>query len=177
MHLVFSRISSRITESDENMPTGAWCWINAEYGPLRLYLHYFWVFVAAFASMALYGHLFLRLRVYSRTSSRTRSHGIISSGDPLRKKIERKAQGMLMSAIVKISNFVCMLKKPFAVQVPDWLHHHDLAPFNLPSGCSGRTRLGNHRCWRSRFDVLSEFSPVSLLATREIRSPHLFREV
>ncbi|KAG0150746.1 hypothetical protein CROQUDRAFT_37848 [Cronartium quercuum f. sp. fusiforme G11] len=79
--------------------TGAWCWINAEYGPLRLYLHYFWVFVAAFASIALYGHLFLRLRLHFRTSSRTRSLGALSAGDPLRKKIERKAQGMLMYPI------------------------------------------------------------------------------
>lgn len=75
--------------------TGAWCWINEDYGPLRLYLHYFWIFVAAFASIALYGHIFFSLRLHLR-SSRAGSHGIIPVADPHRKKLERKAEGMLM---------------------------------------------------------------------------------
>ncbi|CAH7690193.1 expressed protein [Phakopsora pachyrhizi] len=47
---------------------GDWCWINEEYAPLRLFLHYLWIFIAAFASIALYGHLFLRLQIHFRNS-------------------------------------------------------------------------------------------------------------
>ncbi|KAI8457054.1 hypothetical protein BY996DRAFT_4578838, partial [Phakopsora pachyrhizi] len=107
---------------------GDWCWINEEYAPLRLFLHYLWIFIAAFASIALYGHLFLRLQIHFR-NSKTMTPGVASSGsisrnnhahdtfvtnerldgvvvplqaDQLRKKLERKARAMLMYPIAFI---------------------------------------------------------------------------
>jgi hypothetical protein len=41
---------------------GAWCWISTEYQDERLWLHYFWVFVVEFATIAIYGHVFIHLR-------------------------------------------------------------------------------------------------------------------
>ncbi|KAL0261659.1 hypothetical protein SLS55_003089 [Diplodia seriata] len=44
---------------------GAWCWINIKYPSLRLWGHYFWIFVAEFGTVFLYGALFwiIRLRI------------------------------------------------------------------------------------------------------------------
>ncbi|KAI9620533.1 hypothetical protein KEM48_008070, partial [Puccinia striiformis f. sp. tritici PST-130] len=47
---------------------GDWCWISEQFSPLRLFLHYLWIFISAFASIALYGHLFLRLQIHFRHS-------------------------------------------------------------------------------------------------------------
>ncbi|KAB2580652.1 Glucose receptor Git3 [Lasiodiplodia theobromae] len=37
---------------------GAWCWVNAKYPGLRIWGHYFWIFVAEFGTVFLYGTLF-----------------------------------------------------------------------------------------------------------------------
>lgn len=79
--------------------TGAWCWINNRHGPLRLYLHYVWLFIAAFASIALYGHLFWRLRRYFRYSRMRNAGDTNVTADPMRKRLERKARGMLIYPI------------------------------------------------------------------------------
>jgi len=44
------------------VPSGAWCWINSKYEPLRLYTHYLWIFVAEFGSVSLYAIVAFRLR-------------------------------------------------------------------------------------------------------------------
>ncbi|BGP17540.1 hypothetical protein JCM10213_004082 [Rhodosporidiobolus nylandii] len=36
-------------------PSGGWCWMNGIYQKERLYLHYLWVFIVAFADLTLYG--------------------------------------------------------------------------------------------------------------------------
>ncbi|PKX89097.1 uncharacterized protein P174DRAFT_397440 [Aspergillus novofumigatus IBT 16806] len=44
------------------VPSGAWCWINSKYEPLRLCTHYLWVFAAEFGSVCLYAIVAFRLR-------------------------------------------------------------------------------------------------------------------
>ncbi|KAH7057139.1 G protein-coupled glucose receptor regulating Gpa2-domain-containing protein [Macrophomina phaseolina] len=41
---------------------GAWCWVNSKYPNLRLWGHYFWIFVAEFGTLFLYGTLFYIIR-------------------------------------------------------------------------------------------------------------------
>ncbi|KIN03160.1 hypothetical protein OIDMADRAFT_160730 [Oidiodendron maius Zn] len=42
--------------------TGAWCWINPDYSKYRLGLHYFWILLAQFGSVLIYGSIFYILR-------------------------------------------------------------------------------------------------------------------
>ncbi|PQE32053.1 integral membrane protein [Rutstroemia sp. NJR-2017a WRK4] len=44
----------------------AWCWINDEYQSERLWLHYFWIFVAMFSTILIYTFIFIFLRTKSR---------------------------------------------------------------------------------------------------------------
>ncbi|PGH00882.1 hypothetical protein GX51_05546 [Blastomyces parvus] len=44
------------------VPTGAWCWIDKKYGDERLYLHYFWIFVAEIGIIIIYPTLFFIIR-------------------------------------------------------------------------------------------------------------------
>ena len=39
------------------------CWIDGKYAPLRLWLHYFWIFVAMFGTIATYAIIYVTLRV------------------------------------------------------------------------------------------------------------------
>lgn len=41
---------------------GGWCWISTEYQSERLWLHYFWIFIVEFGTIAIYGHVFVHLR-------------------------------------------------------------------------------------------------------------------
>ncbi|KAI0443733.1 hypothetical protein F4803DRAFT_297740 [Xylaria telfairii] len=45
---------------------GAWCWINEEYGNIRLLTHYIFIFIAIALSWALYTAIFLSLRRQQR---------------------------------------------------------------------------------------------------------------
>ncbi|KAG0157678.1 hypothetical protein PDIDSM_4863 [Penicillium digitatum] len=47
---------------DVFVPSGAWCWINDEYKTIRLWTHYFWIFVAQFGTVAFYAVMFFQLR-------------------------------------------------------------------------------------------------------------------
>jgi hypothetical protein len=38
------------------------CWVSIEFQPERLWLHYLWIFIVEFGTMAIYGHVFLHLR-------------------------------------------------------------------------------------------------------------------
>ncbi|KAI5782579.1 hypothetical protein EDC01DRAFT_751495 [Geopyxis carbonaria] len=40
----------------------AWCWVRDDFEDERLYLHYLWIFICEFGSLALYAALFLNLR-------------------------------------------------------------------------------------------------------------------
>ncbi|KAF7187719.1 hypothetical protein HII31_11058 [Pseudocercospora fuligena] len=41
---------------------GAWCWVNQRYINERLWLHYFWMIIAEFGTLILYGIIFIILR-------------------------------------------------------------------------------------------------------------------
>jgi hypothetical protein len=48
--------------SDFYVRAVAWCWVNVKYGPLRLWLHYFWIFLFEFGTVVIYTALILCLR-------------------------------------------------------------------------------------------------------------------
>ncbi|KAF2823476.1 hypothetical protein CC86DRAFT_469266 [Ophiobolus disseminans] len=41
---------------------GGWCWISIDYQNERLWLHYLWIFIVEFGTIAIYGHVFVHLR-------------------------------------------------------------------------------------------------------------------
>jgi hypothetical protein len=41
---------------------GGWCWVSADFEKERLYLHYLWIFIFEFGTMAIYSHIFVHLR-------------------------------------------------------------------------------------------------------------------
>ncbi|KAF2022323.1 hypothetical protein BU24DRAFT_417968 [Aaosphaeria arxii CBS 175.79] len=41
---------------------GGWCWVSIDFEQERLYLHYLWIFIVEFGTMAIYGHVFIHLR-------------------------------------------------------------------------------------------------------------------
>lgn len=41
---------------------GGWCWVSSNYQPERLWLHYLWIFIIEFGTIAIYGHVFIHLR-------------------------------------------------------------------------------------------------------------------
>ncbi|KAH4005648.1 hypothetical protein HBH70_001620 [Parastagonospora nodorum] len=41
---------------------GGWCWISSDFQDERLWLHYLWVFIVEFGTIAIYGHVFIHLR-------------------------------------------------------------------------------------------------------------------
>lgn len=153
---------------------GAWCWINAEYSPFRLYLHYIWLFIAAFASISLYGHLFWRLRLHFRSRPLAVDGDPPRSADPIRKRLERKARGMLMWVwIIKkqISSFVlceagqrCVdITLPFSSsfssgQLSYSFHYHDSASVSIPISFTSWSWLGYHCCCNCWLMVLSQLS-------------------
>ncbi|KAL2786416.1 G protein-coupled glucose receptor regulating Gpa2-domain-containing protein [Aspergillus keveii] len=47
---------------DVFVPAGAWCWISEEFEPIRLWTHYFWIFLAEFGTVCLYAVLWFQLR-------------------------------------------------------------------------------------------------------------------
>ncbi|KAK3112435.1 hypothetical protein LTR53_011297 [Teratosphaeriaceae sp. CCFEE 6253] len=59
--------------SDFYTRAGAWCWISLEFKNERLWLHYFWVILAEFGTVLIYGLLFLILRRRVRESFYTTS--------------------------------------------------------------------------------------------------------
>ncbi|TQS35997.1 hypothetical protein Golomagni_03566 [Golovinomyces magnicellulatus] len=50
-------------------PAGAWCWMSEEYHAERLYLHYIWIFISQFGSVALYTSIFCYLHFLINTSA------------------------------------------------------------------------------------------------------------
>lgn len=54
---------------DSYVRAGAWCWINAHYAKERLWLHYFWIFVAMFGTIVIYGLIYLSINSRLAASS------------------------------------------------------------------------------------------------------------
>lgn len=58
---------------------GGWCWISVDFQNERLWLHYLWVFIVEFGTIAIYGHIFFHLRgrirsvMHNDTSKLTRA--------------------------------------------------------------------------------------------------------
>ena len=53
--------------ADVYVRAGAWCWLNNKYSDERLWLHYFWILIAEFATVVIYSLIFsiIRQRVAS----------------------------------------------------------------------------------------------------------------
>ena len=47
---------------DVYVRAGAWCWLNNEYSSERLWLHYFWILIAEFATVVIYALIFSIIR-------------------------------------------------------------------------------------------------------------------
>lgn len=41
---------------------GGWCWVSVDFQQERLWLHYLWIFIVEFGTIAIYGHIFIHLR-------------------------------------------------------------------------------------------------------------------
>ncbi|KAJ4286104.1 hypothetical protein N0V90_013453 [Kalmusia sp. IMI 367209] len=41
---------------------GGWCWVSVDFESERLWLHYLWIFIVEFGTMAIYGHIFFHLK-------------------------------------------------------------------------------------------------------------------
>lgn len=54
--------------ADVYVRAGAWCWINNKYSPERLWLHYFWILIAEFATVVIYALIFTIIRQRVATS-------------------------------------------------------------------------------------------------------------
>ncbi|KAL3419503.1 integral membrane protein [Phlyctema vagabunda] len=59
---------------------GAWCWVNEEYQDERLWLHYMWIFIAMFGSIAIYTVIYFYIRRVSPASSVSLSSHSMSHG-------------------------------------------------------------------------------------------------
>jgi hypothetical protein len=60
---------------------GAWCWVNDDLQNLRLWLHYFWIFVCMFSTILIYTFIIIYLHRRSHTlplssSQRNTHHGV-----------------------------------------------------------------------------------------------------
>ncbi|KAF1811033.1 hypothetical protein P152DRAFT_74646 [Eremomyces bilateralis CBS 781.70] len=48
---------------------GAWCWVDSRYESIRLWLHYFWIFIFEFGTIIVYAAMFIILRARIRSQS------------------------------------------------------------------------------------------------------------
>ncbi|KAJ4384185.1 hypothetical protein N0V86_001030 [Didymella sp. IMI 355093] len=78
---------------------GGWCWISSNYQNERLWLHYLWIFIIEFGTIAIYGHVFVHLR--------GRIRGIINNDTT---KLTRATKFMVMYPAVYV-----VLTLPIAV--------------------------------------------------------------
>lgn len=61
----------------------AWCWISERYSIERLWLHYFWIFVAMFTTILIYTLIFLFLQRQRLSASKSLSSATGTSATPL----------------------------------------------------------------------------------------------
>lgn len=64
---VLAIIGVLLHPADVYVRAGAWCWLNNKYSSERLWLHYFWILIAEFATVVIYALIFsiIRQRVAS----------------------------------------------------------------------------------------------------------------
>jgi len=67
--------------ADVYVRAGAWCWVNSRYSSERLWLHYFWILIAEFATVVIYALIFsiIRQRVASSfydTETKARANNV-----------------------------------------------------------------------------------------------------
>ena len=64
---VLAIIGVALHPADVYVRAGAWCWVNNKYSSERLWLHYFWILIAEFATVVIYALIFsiIRQRVAS----------------------------------------------------------------------------------------------------------------
>lgn len=55
-------VSNQSTFSIEDELTTGQCWVSVDYENERLWLHYLWIFIVEFGTMAIYGHIFFHLK-------------------------------------------------------------------------------------------------------------------
>lgn len=78
---------------------GGWCWVSVDFQQERLWLHYLWIFIVEFGTIAIYGHIFIHLR--------GRIRGIIANDTS---KLTRATKFMVMYPAVYV-----VLTLPIAV--------------------------------------------------------------
>ncbi|EHY56000.1 hypothetical protein HRR83_006620 [Exophiala dermatitidis] len=81
---------------------GAWCWINHKHESLRLWLHYFWIFVCMFGTVVIYASIFLSIHTHVRRESVAAPAGQGSNQVPL----TRAARYMIIYPVVYV---ICTL--------------------------------------------------------------------
>jgi hypothetical protein len=60
--LVLTVIGPAIYQDRFFARAGGWCWISTDFQNERLWLHYLWIFIVEFGTIAIYGHVFIHLR-------------------------------------------------------------------------------------------------------------------
>ncbi|CZR54549.1 uncharacterized protein PAC_04433 [Phialocephala subalpina] len=80
---VMAAIGPILHGKDFYVRASAWCWINAAFSIERLWLHYFWIFVAMFSTILIYTFIFLFLRTSARHSSPSPRVPLLHGATPL----------------------------------------------------------------------------------------------
>jgi len=60
--LVLTLIGPLMYKEEFFSRAAGWCWISSKYQNERLWLHYLWIFIVEFGTIAIYGHVFVHLR-------------------------------------------------------------------------------------------------------------------
>ncbi|KIW13223.1 hypothetical protein PV08_08410 [Exophiala spinifera] len=81
---------------------GAWCWISHRHDPLRLWLHYLWIFICMFGTVLVYALIFLSIRTRSRL--RLSARDTAQEHDPA--SMKRAAKYMIIYPVVYV---ICTL--------------------------------------------------------------------
>ena len=67
--LILTFLGPAIHEDRFFVRAGGWCWISKGFQSERLWLHYVWIFIVEFGTIAIYGHVFIHLRGRIRSVS------------------------------------------------------------------------------------------------------------
>ncbi|KAF2275083.1 uncharacterized protein EI97DRAFT_451282 [Westerdykella ornata] len=95
---------------------GGWCWISTEFQDERLWLHYLWVFIVEFGTMAIYGHIFVHLRGRIRNVI----HNDVSKLSRATKfMIMYPAVYVLLTLPIAVGRMVAMTGKTKRTELPD----------------------------------------------------------
>jgi hypothetical protein len=87
-----------LVRSNSYVRAGAWCWVNREYEVVRLWLHYFWIFLCMGGTVLTYGLIFLSIRAKARGFGRTG----MRSDDPDPVVLNRALKYMILYPVVYV---------------------------------------------------------------------------